>query len=528
MKTLGPAIKVGITFLLVLAGGYWSFMMLAKGNCAGEPVQLRLHAYFKDATLLVEKSRVQISGLNIGHITSRELNVAPPRPALQRQKRFAKITIALNRPVTLYSNARVFKRSASLLGDFYLELDPGTYDWVDEAGKHHRGEKLKDGDEIRFVTEAATTSAVVDQVNDLLPTIKQLVQNVDRFTQKSLLPIGKNINEAISENRKAIRSIMANIERITGDVRGITVGAQRDVRRILTDIRTITHEVRTLVKDPNLSSRIKSGVAKLTSAVDKLDKAMGNAQTVSDDVKGITADVRSVTADLNAGKGTIGRLLKDDALIETVEDTVRDVGSLIKGLSGLQTVVGLRSEYNFQAGTIKTYLSIELRPRPDKYYLIELIDDPRGKRAVSTDITRSTDPSKPLVVRTDNVRLTDAFRVTFQFAKTISFATFRFGIKESTGGVGLDLSFFNKDLQIWTDVFDSQANVFPRLKVLAAWRFFSNLYVLGGVDDAFNERPKDGIGGGRDFFLGLSLRFNDQDLKSLLLVGGNALGGVTN
>jgi len=125
MRNLGPAIKVSITFLGAVAIGYWAFMMLVKGRCAGEESALSLHAYFHDATGLVEKSRVQIAGLNVGHIISRELNVQPPRPELVRDKRFAKITVALNKGVTLYTNALVIKRSASLLGEFYLEIDPG-------------------------------------------------------------------------------------------------------------------------------------------------------------------------------------------------------------------------------------------------------------------------------------------------------------------------------------------------------------------------------------------------------------------
>ena len=58
-----------------------------------------------------------------------------------------------------------------------------------------------------------------------------------------------------------------------------------------------------------------------------------------------------------------------------------------------------------------------------------------------------------------------------------------------------------------------------------AWQFFRRLYVVGGIDDAFNERPRDGTGGGRDFFIGAQIRFNDEDLKALLLFGGSALAG---
>ena len=154
MKNLAPAIKVSITFIVTLVLGYWAFMMLAKGKCAGEQIDLQLHAYFHDATGLVEKSRIQIAGLNVGHIVSRELNVQPPRPELVKAKRFAKITIALASHVVLYTNAVVYKRSASLLGEFYLEIDPGTYEWVDKKGFRHVGEKLQDGDEIPFVSEA--------------------------------------------------------------------------------------------------------------------------------------------------------------------------------------------------------------------------------------------------------------------------------------------------------------------------------------------------------------------------------------
>jgi phospholipid/cholesterol/gamma-HCH transport system substrate-binding protein len=527
VRTLGPAFKVGLTFLLVSIASYYAFMMLAKGGCAGEPDQLVLHAHFHDATLIVEKSRVQIAGLNVGHIISRELNVRPPRPELVAQKRFAKITLALNRDVTLYSNAIVYKRSASLLGEFYLEVDPGTYEWTDADGKVHRGEVLGDGDEIRRVVEAATAGGVVQQVSDMMPVVKELIQDVRRFTSGPLLSIGNSVNDGINENRQAIRQIVSNMESITRDIRMVASAAGTDVRDILADVRDITSDVREIMGgqagrsgadgETEGAPGLKQGMQKLAAATDKLDRALD--------------DVSEITGGLREGKGNIGRLLRDEELIDDVEEVVRDTGDLIKSFSGLQTVVGLRSEYNFQAGTIKTYVSIELRPRPDKFYLIELIDDPRGRRDQSTILTRSDDPSRPLFTREDRVVLSDAFRITFQFAKRIRFSavdlTFRMGIKESTGGVGVDLHFLDDQLMIWTDAFDAQANLYPRLKVLAAWQFFKRLYLVGGIDDVLNERPRDGTGGGRDYFLGLQLRFNDQDLLQLLLFGGSALSGST-
>jgi phospholipid/cholesterol/gamma-HCH transport system substrate-binding protein len=518
VKTFGPAVKVGVTFAIAVALGYYSFMMLAKGSCAGEEEGLVAHAYFRDATGLVEKSRVQIAGLNVGHIVSRELNVRPPRADLIRDKRFAKITISLNPDVTLYTNAKVYKRSASLLGEFYLEIDPGTHDWVDAAGKRHSGEKLKSGDEIMFVFEAVTTDRLIRQVSDVVPVLRDIASDIRQFTRGPLHSIAKNVNDGISENRGNVKRMLQNMEAITRDVRSITRGADKNVEGILTDIKQITTAVRDLVgkgdkEVKSTADKLKTGLDKLASAIDKLDSALGN--------------VDNITKDLQDGKGTVGRLLKDEALVDEVEETVKEAGGFVRSLTQLQTIVGLRTEFNFQANSIKTYVSVEIRPRPDKYYLIELVDDPRGARTVTQRLTRSDNPSDPALQREEVVEVTDAFRFTFQFAKRISFATFRFGIKESTGGVGLDFHLFKDRVQLQSDLFDFSANVWPRLKVLAAWEFFKRLYVVGGVDDIFNDRPLDGSGGGRDYFAGLQLRFNDEDLKALLLFGGGVMTGAT-
>ena len=37
--------------------------------------------------------------------------------------------------------------------------------------------------------------------------------------------------------------------------------------------------------------------------------------------------------------------------------------------------MGLRSDYNFLANTIKSYVSLRLQPAEDKYYLIEVVND---------------------------------------------------------------------------------------------------------------------------------------------------------
>jgi phospholipid/cholesterol/gamma-HCH transport system substrate-binding protein len=244
-----------------------------------------------------------------------------------------------------------------------------------------------------------------------------------------------------------------------------------------------------------------------------------------------------VSDKVRADEGTVGRLLNDDTIANNVEQITEDAGSFLRSITRLQTLVGLRSEYNIFANTLKTYVQIQLQSRPDKYYLIELIDDPRGLRTENSTYTTTDDPSKPQVTHTTTITTSDKFRFTFQLAKRLFLLngrvvlTGRFGIKESTGGIGADVdiplslaSNWMKTLQIQTDLFDFRTNTYPRLKVLAALEFYKHIWVVGGIDDALNGRqPGTGSFTGRDYFFGVQLTFNDEDLRALLAVGGAAL-----
>jgi len=247
-----------------------------------------------------------------------------------------------------------------------------------------------------------------------------------------------------------------------------------------------------------------------------------------------------VTDRVNKGEGTVGRLLNDDTIANNVEQITEDAGSFIRSITRLQTIIGLRSEYNVIANTLKTYVSVQLQSRPDKYFLIELVDDPRGFRTDTTTYTTTDDPSKPQTTVSNTTTITDRFRFSFMLAKRFFLlngrmaVTGRFGIKESTGGIGGDVDIplalaspWLRTLSFNLDLFDFRTNIYPRFKILAALEFYKHIWIVGGVDDVFNGRgPGAGVSTGRDYFFGAQLTFNDDDIRALLTIGGAALLGA--
>src|SRR5207247_2783889 len=129
--------------------------------------------------------------------------------------------------------------------------------------------------------------------------------------------------------------------------------------------------------------------------------------------------IDNITGRTDRGEGTLGRLTKDETLINEVQGVAEGVNDYVGGISRLQTVVGLRSDYNFLANTIKSYVELRLQPREDKYYSIELINDPRGKTSFTQTDVDTTDPRAPGHYRTITTTTTDAFRFSLQFARRL-------------------------------------------------------------------------------------------------------------
>jgi phospholipid/cholesterol/gamma-HCH transport system substrate-binding protein len=513
MKTTSAALKVGLTTLAIVALSASAYRFVSKTMRGPEgPV---VYALFKDATGLVDKSRVQIAGLLIGEIVERRL-----------QGNVARVDIRVRPDAQLWSNSVIYKKTSSLLGEYYLEVDPGTPQSPDPlSGQMTQNHLLKNGDQIISVVEAVTTSDILYQVNETLPVIRDILRDVQRLTQGPVQDIAREVQYSVAQNSDAITKLIQHVDRIALDVGGLTSGQSRDdISKAIANVREITEGLRDLVgrgsnQVDSTGTKIRQDLDKVGTSIDNLNNALGN--------------VAALTSDVRQGKGTIGRLLVDDAIAQNVEQITDDARDFVHTLGQLQTIVGLRSEYYFQANSIKNAIEVRLQTRPDKYYQIELIDDPRPTRSYLRTYTITNDPSKPPTTTTDTINLTTSFKVSFQFAKRFFISpkwfilTLRYGIKESTGGIGFDMDFLRERFTVKTDLFDFSTNIWPRLRVYGTLNFWRNLYVLGGVDDILNGQPPSALGSvGRDYYLGAQLMFNDEDLKALLAVGGSALSGA--
>ena len=482
MGRFTTAAKVGAFAFVTLVAGLLIYRFVSKSARAGGG--LTVYALMNDASGVAKLSQIRIAGIPMGSVQSVKLDHDR-----------ARIDIGINPDVKLYQDATVSKVASSLLGEYYLAISPGT------EGRP----ELKDGDRINNVIEAQTTDDIMKQVSDIAKDVKQvsaaLAATVGtnegrddiKSTLKNLAEVTEALNQTVRENRESIKTILSNVESMT------TKGAP-DVEKILENVKVTTNEVRDMMAQSQAGKPQSAG--EIRQIIDKVNHA-------SDNLESTLKNLDNVTGRLDRGEGTLGRLSKDDHLINEVEGVADDVGEFVGGLSRIQTIVTMRTDYQFLSSTVKSYVELRIQPREDKYYLIEIVNDPRGLthfEQVDVDTTNPNDPPHYREVRTVTE---NSLRFSLQFAQSFGPFTGRFGIKESTGGVGLDTLLLDNRFEIRQDLFGFGEVVLPRWRLSLGYEFVNRAWLLGGVDDILSSSR-------RDYFVGMQLRFNDEDLKSIL------------
>lgn len=536
---------------LVIVAGVFAFIAMYSVTNRGFRAQegtYTVYALFEDVSGLSRGTRVTVAGVPVGEVLT--VGIDPESPDR------ARVEMGLLDSVELFSGERddqgrvvlgatVTRRSASLLGDQYLELTRGV-----------KGPRLRNGEQIPTAISVSGLGAVMKQFE----TTGNMFQRLDTIFTK-LDTIATDVSAVTSsvrgifagpEGEKRLNEVATNVTRVSSDLTGV-VG---DVKEIVKDVRGFTKDFKTFADASILGrgdqiGRIVGNVERFSANAAKLSaSATRSTDAILADVKAVTGDIRalisgnkgnvessigtlqgtmrsfthtlnklnsgldavaSIAGKIDGGQGTIGRLINDDQILKNVEEVIADAGDLVKSVTQIQTRVELTSEFYFGQRSLKNYLRLRLQPKEDKYYLIELIDDPRGKTVHAQRVVQTNDPSLPPVVHETTSTTESGLKFSFQFAKKWYFLTGRFGIIEGTGGLGLDMEFFDDTFKFTTDLFDFQQDEAPRMRILANYTFYRHFTVSAGVDDIFNEA-------GFDWFLGLGIRFTDDDLKGITTV----------
>ncbi|HEX9240872.1 MAG TPA: MlaD family protein [Anaeromyxobacter sp.] len=537
------AAAVGLIFVLALT-------FFRKGGYSERESYL-VHAFFSDATGLTWKSRMQIAGIQVGEV--KEIALVGAR---------ARLDIRVKNGVELHADACLSKIFPSaLLPDALLEVQPGS------AGAPLLASLPEEERNITCIKEATSMQALIDSLAKIAADVKLITGDLaetvggDRGIRQiveRLASAATRIDEAIARNESSLDDILRNARNFTGDLAEISARDKDKIGRIMTNVEQLSARLNVMaaslqdIIDPGSAGSgaqatgtggaqpapgVEGALAQATPEERKAaqDRARGVKQAV-DRLSGSLEKLDGILGKVSEGKSVVGRLLVDEKLGRKVGIAAEEIADQYDRIFKLQIQVQLRSEWLANQSGAKTYFGVRLLPRPDKYFLLEIVSDPRGVDTVTSETLTVRDPVTGADTTTVSTRTVHESKLTFtlQIAKRYGPVTFRAGIIESSGGVGTDLHLFKDALQLSVSVYQFSRpyqDVFPRAKIFLNYYLYQHFYATAGTDDFLNSwrsgrypgGPKFTIG--TDVFFGAGLYFTDDDLKTL--IGAGAASSVS-
>jgi phospholipid/cholesterol/gamma-HCH transport system substrate-binding protein len=442
---------------------------------------------FDNVAGLERDASVQIAGVDIGRVD---------RIRLIDGKALVTLRIAPN--VKLEKDVKAAMKTRGILGDKYIELVPGTsgIGYIPEDGRIGEVERQVDLD--RLLNQLALIADDIKKVTGSLGTvlageegeasIKDILENTRQLT--------RNLNIVVANNEATLRAVLENTRQLTENLNSVVVKNDDKMSQTIDNLKGASKEMeKTFASLSDITESIKRGegtagqLIKDKEMAVKLNKAIASLQDVTDKI--------------NQGKGTIGKLINDEETVNNLNESLTGINRYVNKAEQFRTFLSYRGEYLFDRSEAKNYLDIKIQPKEDKFYILGVVSDPKGKKK-----TRDTTVSG-VTTRTEEWDR-DGLLFNAQIGKRYKDVVIRGGLLESTGGVGLDYLAFKDRLKFTFEAFDFSADDKTHLKASAEYQLFKHLYLTAGWDDFIGKK------GNKSPFAGIAIRFEDDDLKYLM------------
>jgi len=502
-----PAAKVGVVMLIALAVLGYFVLRIEDISLSRSKTTREVKAIFDDVSGLDDESAVRIAGVRKGHVTG--IKVLPNGTA--------EVTMEVDDDVPLHADAHATVANLGLLGEKYIELEPGTGQSPVLAPTQTvtiRG------------TQPASFDQVTDQVSKIAEDVKAITASLRAVT-------------AGPQGQQRLDDIVENVRTITNEVRLLIAANRGNVDATMANTRAITEHLRTEI--PRLAATLDRVASQIGGTVgenrDDVRVIVENLRGLSSDLKTTADNLNAVTGQVRSGEGTVGKLLYSDeaherltSALTSVEGGVKSLQDVLGRVGKIQLDLGIKADYyaglspqtvdgiETSEGAARAAVGLRLVPDPAKnrFYNIELADDPRGTKRDKTTVETRTNPAtgQSETIITEQTKYDRDFVISAQAGWVLDDLAVRVGLFDSTGGVGADYT-LNDRIRVTGEAFDfgGKRDDNPHIRLFGEYIVRHEkpntplLFVTSGVDNALNDVA---------FTFGGGIRWRDEDLKYLL------------
>lgn len=311
--------KIGLMAIIVIALTFWGYKFLRGRNVLKHANDY--YVRYTDIEQLALSSPVLIHGFSVGTVSAINLD---------EDMKTVIATLNLDRDVKIPKDAVAMIVSTSIMGGKAIDLrvsGPCSGDGCAEPGSFLEGRVKGLFDSLLDKGENGTLAKVKENIGDILNTLG------DSLTSP-------NSNNEIAKTYTQLSALITHLSSITGTLDKSMGSYDRHLNNTLANVELITGAI------AKNQDKIASSINHLESISKQFDesKVGTNAGALITDaqntVKNLNATIAeadksftklsSVMSDMQNGKGTLGKLLKDEGLYENLKSTSKNLNLLLQ------------------------------------------------------------------------------------------------------------------------------------------------------------------------------------------------------
>lgn len=285
---LSRELKTAILIILSLALFIWGYNFLKGKNLFD--TSKKLYAVYESVEGLEPSSPVKLKGVTVGRVNSYEF--------LENRKVVVEISISSNYPISKTSIAELV--GSSPLGGKEIIIIPNDED----------SQLAESGDYLKSNSKLGLTDALAEQIVPVKDKVEKLLDNAN--------VLFANVNQVLDDKTKLnlqnsiaeLNKTMTEFSKTSKNLNLLLADNKTKIDNSLTNLDTTT-----------------SNFAKLSDSL-----AQANLSQTVENLQQTLANVDKLMNDIQSGKGTMGKLMKDEAMYNNFTSASKELELLLQDL----------------------------------------------------------------------------------------------------------------------------------------------------------------------------------------------------
>jgi phospholipid/cholesterol/gamma-HCH transport system substrate-binding protein len=283
--------KIGIFAVIVILVSWWGMSWLGGQNLFTSYNTYTV--YYEDVSKdLQVSSRVYIRGVIVGNVQEIELQNDKVKVVIAVEEQYADM---------IPSNTTALI-TEGMIGGAQIVFEQGDSNSV-----------AKDGATLNGRLDEGLMGMLADKGTELIDNLNTTLTKLDDTVS--------SVNGILEDNRENITGIVTNLEALSGEMTALVSDSKGDIDTAISDLSAFT-------------TMLKNNTASIESMLGNLDEFSGeladsniitNLNTTVDKLNGIIATIES-------GEGSVGKLLSDDAVYNSIDETIGSLNALLTDL----------------------------------------------------------------------------------------------------------------------------------------------------------------------------------------------------